>query len=68
MPAMVRLARYMMFALLVLAFLGGPTLQLAQPAQYAVPITMADMPCDQMMAVTDTGQGTPMPSTTVNAK
>jgi hypothetical protein len=57
---MPRLARHLLAVLLVFAFIGGPTVHLAQPALYSAPTTMADMPCDGMASMADAGQGTPM--------
>src|SRR4051794_7274919 len=54
------LARRFLVVLIVFAIVGGPTVHVAQPAEYAAPITMADIPCDQMVPATDTGPGTPM--------
>lgn len=57
---MLRLARRLLAVLVVFAIIGGPSVQLAQPAVYASPKTMADMPCDGMASMADAGHGTPM--------
>ncbi len=57
---MLRFARRLLAVLVVFAIIGGPSVQLAQPAVYASPMTMADMPCDGMASMADAGHGTPM--------
>jgi hypothetical protein len=57
---MPRLARRLLAVLLVFAFIGGPTVHLAQPAVYSAPTTVADIPCDGMASMAGAGQGKPM--------
>ena len=57
---MLRYAQRFLLVFIVFALVGAPSVQLAQSADYTAPITMADMPCDQMMPAADTGQGMPM--------
>ncbi len=57
---MLRHAQRFLLVLIVFALVGAPSAQLAQSAGYTAPITMANMPCDQMTPAADTGQGTPM--------
>jgi len=46
---MIRALRQFLFVLIAFAIVGRTTTQLAQPAQYATPMTMAGMPRDMMM-------------------
>ncbi len=57
---MVRFACRFLLVLIVFAVIGGPTLHLAQPPQFAPPVAMGDVPCDMMMPVADAGHGAPM--------
>jgi len=56
---MIRVLRQCLFVLIAFAIVGGTTMQVAQSAQYAAPMTMAGMPCDMMMPAADADHGKP---------
>ena len=57
---MLRVAYRLLLVLIVFAFIGGPTVQLAQPAVSMAPTMMTDMPCGMAMPAADAGHGAPM--------
>lgn len=57
---MLRVAYRLLLVLIVFAVIGGPTVQLAQPALSMAPTMMTDMPCGMAMPVADAGHGAPM--------
>jgi hypothetical protein len=57
---MPRLVQRLLAVLVAFALIGGPSLHIAQPAQYAASTSMADMPCAGMASMADPSQGTPM--------
>jgi hypothetical protein len=57
---MLKFVHRLMLVLIAFAIVGGPSVQLAQSAQYVAPVTMAGMPCDMMMPTADAGHGKPM--------
>ena len=57
---MLKAAYRMLLVLIVFAVIGGPVVQLAQPAAATASIVMADMPCDMAMPMADAGHGAPM--------
>ena len=57
---MLRVAYRFLLVVIVFAVIGGPTVQLAQPAVSMAPTMMADMPCGMAMSAADAGHGAPM--------
>lgn len=57
---MLRLVQRLLAVLVAFALIGGPSLQLAQPAQATASTFSAEMPCAGMASMADPGQGTPM--------
>ena len=58
---MLKTAYHFLLVLIVFAVIGGPVVQLAQPAAASMSaMVMGDMPCDMAMPMADAGHGAPM--------
>jgi len=57
---MLKAAHRFLLVLIAFAVIGGPAVQLAQPAAAMASMAMADMPCDMAMPMADVGHGAPM--------